>query len=628
MAFDDFKEKLKNPESQEHDALLRHVKGLIAVSRRTMGGYYSKWDYNDSIFRSEKKADKEDRSAAAKGKPTKMIVPLTFSQVMTFVAFCVTTTTQNKRFFELEPTGSEDNPLREPMELILERDIRRNQWTSFLVQFFLDIGRFSLAAAEVCYKEEYRHVRITETKQVPGPMGETQEQTKSSFQQIPTFVGNKVYPISPYRFFPDTRLPLTRYQEGEFCGSEDMFSVSSLRGDSACFNLDKIPKMTEDEHKKRQDISRIDVLETRARGQGGDGATATADGDMVKDGMVVLTKVVCDIIPKHFKVDDKTPLGDEEFPIRYIVWYANDKTIVRFEEAYYLHGLFPYVCGQFLPDQHKTVNEGLSDVCDQITNLITWLINAHITSVRSNIDSKFIVDPAGVDMKSLESRSPYIFLKKNASQTGVDRYIKQFQTTDPTAAFMDDAARLKDLLEVVTGFTGNMQGQYASGRRSATESRVVTQGASARGKTTLGGIWDTAFEPLGRQLIVNNRQEMERDTFNRVLGTAATDELWVLFKADPISIATNEDFFVFDATLPSEKAFLAQSLQEILMTMLGNPEVAMAMGYGPEQFRQIFDDVYNLRGVTNSRLPARGLSTPGAAAPVPPPQVVPMPGVA
>ena len=43
------------------------------------------------------------------------------------------------------------------------------------------------------------------------------------------FEGNRITNISPYRFFPDVRLPLTRFQEGEFCASEDLYSVSQLK---------------------------------------------------------------------------------------------------------------------------------------------------------------------------------------------------------------------------------------------------------------------------------------------------------------------------------------------------------------------------------------------------------------
>jgi hypothetical protein len=658
MTFEEFKKKLESTDSPEHSTLLSHVKKLIDKSRSDMAKNYSTWDEHDRVFQSLRAPDKEDTAAAAKGQPGKMIVPLTFSQIMTFVAFCVMSVTQNRRFFELEPTGTEDNPLAEPIELILERDLRKNQWQTFLVEFFLNIGRFSLAAAEVCYKEDYRYVRITKTETEPSAFGEETQATTTAFEKIPSFIGNKIYGISPYRFYPDTSLPLTRYQEGEFCGSEDVFSMSSLKamGD-VLFNLDKVPKMNEEEYKKRKENSRIDFGPVTRENPNLGASDRQGDADnMVKSGPVAVTKIVCDITPENFKVgdSDEGAFGTEDFPVRYIVWYANDKTIVRFEEAYFLHGMFPYILGQFIPDQHRMTNQSLADVCEQITNLITWKINAHVQSQRNSVLSKWIVDPAGVDTKTItDSTSPFIYLKKNAGLTGIDRYIKQFATVDTTQNVMKDVADLKELNEGVTGFSAQMQGQYSQGRRSATQDRVVAQGASARGKVSLGGIWDTAFEPLGKQLITNNRQEMDFETFKRIIGDRqwpanpnvppqvipsadpamppqqipvpyTDEEIFSMFKSDPVSLATAEDFFVFDGTLPSEKAFLAQSLQEVLMQILSNPTILQVLGWGGEQVKELFNQVYLLRGVTPARLPAP------APAPTqqPPLSVVPSPPAA
>jgi hypothetical protein len=175
------------------------------------------------------------------------------------------------------------------------------------------------------------------------------------------------------------------------------------------------------------------------------------------------------------------------------------------------------------------------------------------------------------------------------------------------------------------GLSAQLQGQYSSGRRSATQDRVVAQGASSRGKTTLGAIWETAFEPLGKQLIINNRQEMEFETFDRIMGKRdwplnpetqlpyTTDEIFTMFKASPQELVQNEDFFVYDGTTPSEKAFLAQSLQEIFTTILSNPQVAQILGIGPEFIKELFSQIYLLRVLLPATLPA--LTPPVAPAP-------------
>lgn len=657
MNFDQFKEALQKDDSPEHGALLKHVQRLINISRKDMSKFYSTWDEFDNVFRSRRRVDKEDIENIKKGNLAKLIVPLTHSQVMTFVAFALMSITQNRRFFELEPTGREDEVLTEPIELILERDLRKNQWNTFLVQFFLDVGRFCLGAAEVCYKEEFRNIRITQTTESEGAFGTKAKKTTSDFKRLPYFVGNKIYPVSPYHFFPDTRLPLTRYQEGEFCGSEDVFAYASLQGQDYLFNLDKIPKFTPEGYRKFRERSRADlgpiVSEPNKNPNLGEGTGDHAS--TVNSGDVCVTKMVFDLIPKNFK-NGETPWfdGELDFPVRYIAWVANDKTVVRFEEAYYLHCQFPYVAAQYIPDQHELVNDGIAAVCDQLTSLVTWKINAHMASQRNSVNSKYIVDPAGIDVKNLDSNNPYIYLKRNASSTGVDRYIKQFKTEDTTQSTFVDIGQIEAIMEKTTGLSAQLQGQYSQGRRSATQDKVVAQGATARGKTTLSGIWDTAFEPLGKQLITNNRQEMEFDTFSRIMGKRewpdnpdippqvdpltgqpgpgtpyTIEEVYALFKATPEDLVMAEDFFVYDGTLPSEKAFLAQSLQEIFTTILSNPIVAQTLGIGPEFVKELFNQIYLLRGVTPARLPALtpALPTPPAPTGIPagPPALAALP---
>ena len=641
---DKFLDKLKETDSPEHSALLTHVNNCFAASKKQIAKNYEVWDENQRIFESRREKDREDRHAELQGRPGKLIVPLSFSQVMTFVAQCVMAVTQNDRFFELQPTGQEDEVIEEAVELILARDCKRNDWMSFLIQFFLDIGRFSMGCAEVCYQEVYRKMRIKQQVPQEGVFGTppTMQETYT-YEDLPVFIGNRVYPISPYRFYPDLSLPLTRYQEGEFCGSEDIFSYTSLVADSDLFNLDKIPKYSTEDYIKRKETSRVDIgvaqqdKNPNLLGFGGDKQT----GSMVTSGSVIVGKMHVDLNPKQFSKNKDAkmePIGDEDFTVRYCVWVANDKTVIRCEEAYYYHGMFPYVCAQYIPDQHNLVNMGLSDICDSLASLVTWKLNAHMASQKRSVESKYLIDPSGVNVTDLDSRKPYIFLKKNAAQTDVRRYVQQFITQDVTANVMKDVADLKELLEQITGNTAQMQGQYSQGRRSATQDRVVAQGASARGKCTVGGIWDKAFEPLGKQMLANNRQEMDFETFSRIMGQRqwpmnpatgipyTVDEIYIMFQSTPQDIAAGEDFFVFDGTLPSEKAFLAQSLQEMFMQILANPQVAQTLGFDGNTMRELFNQIYILRGVTPARLPAQSATAPMGGAPpnltaLPPPSV-------
>ena len=312
----------------------------------------------------------------------------------------------------------------------------------------------------------------------------------------------------------------------------------------------------------------------------------------------LITKVQIDLIPKELEI------GEENFPVRYHAWIGNHQRIVRLEPTGYLHGQFTVNCGEFTPDMHGEMGKGLAGVIDYLQNVATWLINSHITSVRRTIDSKFIIDPAGIDVKQLSSRSPYIMLRKNVSRSGVDRWIKQLQTVDATGGHMTDADSMGKMIQMVTGINDNAQGQYNSGRRSATEARAVTAGAASRLRMHTSLLWHQLFDPQGQQMLANSRQGMDEELWIRVIGEAPQDEgdareyveRYQRFLGTPEAIAGMDDFMTYDATLPSEKGFIAQSMQDLLGIAMSNPETSFALNLNTGKMAE---EIARLRGLEN-----------------------------
>src|SRR6266496_1004304 len=95
-------EKIKTELEKEvpsafHKQLLEDCKALVAISRRKMSEYYTIWDNNDNTFRGIRQRDKEDVAAHERREPEKMVVPISYSQITTFVAFCFSLYTQRER---------------------------------------------------------------------------------------------------------------------------------------------------------------------------------------------------------------------------------------------------------------------------------------------------------------------------------------------------------------------------------------------------------------------------------------------------------------------------------------------------------------------------------------------------
>jgi len=345
---------------------------------------------------------------------------------------------------------------------------------------------------------------------------------------------------------------------------------------------------------------------TRSRFSGIDTTSITMGNLLAKNGKspILITEVQVKIIPATFMINDE-PLGPETTPVTYLVWIANSSRVVRFEPLNHAHGNFTYYVGEFSPDLHHLLNSGLLETIDSMQDVVSWLVNSHITSVRRIIQNQLVVDPEGVNMEDLKQHRPVIRLAPGASRTGVDRWVKQLNVSDVTSNHMGDAAVVQDLMQTTTGINDNMLGQYHPGRRSATESRTVTNSASARLKMIASVIYYSALEPLGRDMLANLRQGLSVETFVRIFGSAADPMTYQQLKpVKPSDLQGSFDFRLFDATLPSEKNVVAETLKEVLIAVLSQPEALMVLQMSPQK---LLFEVLQLKGV---RFPQRFLMTP------------------
>lgn len=577
-------------EEVQHESLqtlLNHCKQLMHTSRSFMGKFYCRWDERLRVYKSERCEDKRDRTKRDHGEPTKMVVPLSAAQVNTFVAFLMALYDQRSRFYEIQEIGVEDQKVREANELILERDLKHNKFDLVLYQFLLDIGRFGFGVLKHSYVEEKRWV-----KQITPVFDEfgTQTGSETTSVQVTSYEGNKLTSVSPYKFFPDTRLPLTRFEEGEFCACEEEHSRIALEGMEAQGLVAGIEHVTEfidaDLASRRNSKGRFSYIDINSK-------------DSSRN-MLVLTEMQVRIVPNKFEIDsDGTKLGPEPYPVLYLVWYANDQRIVRLEPMESAHDNFNFECHQFTPDVEEQINESLVGNIEKLQEVIDWLINSRVTSTSRTMDHQLIVDPTYVDMETLKARSRIIQIKKNAGRSGIDRFIQPLPVQDVTRTHLVDAAEMTRLMEKVTGVNENATGQYHTGRRSATEAKSVAQGAASRLVLVAQLIWTGALGPLGKKLLDNHRAFLSEQTFSRIVGPGrleATPDLYQSFHLPLTELVGSTDYFLFDGTTSGEKGYLAQSYQELLGILMSNPNAALQLGL---DVNKLLQEIYVLRGAPN-----------------------------
>jgi hypothetical protein len=579
-------------EEQDEDlqSLMQDCLRDLKRSRSYMGRFYSDWDHALEVYQQQIDEDAKDVRAKKKREPAKQIIPLSYAQVNTFATYLTSLYGQNASLFELEPSGSEDFKLRETSEAILDREVRLNKLYSKIYAFCLDVGRFSIGVFKTSW--EYRTIKVkpegTSANIIsffsPESLAdELSVNEVSQEQEIMVCEGTKVYNVSPYNWYPDTRLPLMRWEEGEFVADETVMHVRELARREGVYGIENVERMSTREYEERG--------ETRLEGFDPSKDTDSKGG---KNFMVAVTTMQRRLVPKDYGLSES---DEEEL---WVIEIANDKRIVRAEKMEDANMRFTYFAGLLSSDLHARPCDSLSGVIDKLQETITWLMNTRIESVKNNIEKQLVVHPQFIEVEDLQTRSPYIRLKKSAPVIGgVKNFIEQLRTSDPTVTHVQDAQELMRVMQSVSGVSENAMGNFASGRRSATEARNVAAGSGARLKLVGTNIWEMALGPLGRVMLINARQWMSEETFYKVIGEESdeTMEAWEEFhKEEWWELVGNEDYFVFDATSQSEKGFVAQSLQELTIALIGNPEMLAATNL---DVVKMITRIQELRGVKN-----------------------------
>lgn len=582
-----------------HLQLLTDTKALIDQSRRHMQLQYDKWDQSVRTFDLFYHLDQQDRKARERKEPEKQIFPLSYAQQMTFIAFCFALFTQRERIFELEGNNLESQKPAKLAEALLSRDLAHNSFEIKLYQFLLDITRFGIGIFNTSWTKETQRCRVRQQGQPLNFMGVQIPLPPQEVEQIVTkYLGNKIVNVSPYRFYPDTRLPLVRFQEGEFCGSEDEYSYVALKqmekdglitGTKWLKPFTKKMLMDRGQSRFSDDVNVIDSDISTHSGQ--------------TKGSFVLTEVERVIVPNEYMINGN-PLGEEDYPQKWLFAYVNDTRIVRAEPLNYLHDQFTYDVGQFSPDILHLLSQSLSGTIDGLQSIVSWFINARITNVRKVISDKLIVDPSGVEMKDLADRNPIIRLLPAAAGRGVDQFVKQLDLQDVTVNHLKDVEFLKDFTQVTTGINDNILGQFYTGRRSATEARNVNSSAAARLKMLASLFFGQCLTPMAQKMVSNLRDGLDEETLVKLAGVDEVMDAQGFQTVTRDDLVGSYDFEIFDGTLPSEKALIAQVLETVLQEFMKNPQLGIAMQIDP---RALLIEAMKLRGVRN---PSRFMLAP------------------
>lgn len=582
------------------------------TSADEMSSLYDGWDSHDLVYRGYRALDKDDKESVKKGDPPKIIVPITYAQTQTALSFIFSTFAQKPMLYELVANGPEDEKNKSALEMDINYQMVNQKAMFKLYCYLLDAFKYGFGVMKTDWTESYCKMRVG--KKVPkmdifasiqkmfGRSIQEQFETVESVEDVLQYQGNRLSNISPYSFFPDPSVTIAKFQEGKFVAHDEETSMREVTAQEGqeYWGTDKIPNSIPAEdmrgRKRKTGSSFAHAAATgSAPGPGQDGGN--------KPKICVRLEVEFVMTEKEASEEFKFDLGNGRDPIKWIAVVGNDKKLIKFKQAGYLHNMFNYNLSEFSPDNNSFYNPGLSDTIYELQNLITFFLNSHVVNVKKIIQNRFVGDESKFYKEDLTNNAMFIRLKQ--SGVPIDRILTQLQMQDVTSHHVQDMDTLIKLVQIVTGINENALGQYSSGRRSATEARSVNAGAAARLKMQAQLMWMQGLEPLGRQVLANTRQGRTKEVYEKIVGTKALEAPFesVIF-ADPDSLAGGYDFSPYDATLPSDKSFQANVFQELFTVLVQNPQTIQLLNKDPTKLLNHIAELYGIKNIQDFDLTA------------------------
>lgn len=556
-----------------HQKILDAVKDRKRLSEQKMKNFHCQWDDADDSMRAyihERDTDKkrkDKKKYAGEVDYVTLEVPYTFAIIMTAHTYYTSVMLSRAPVWQFSGRHGETQDAVMAVEAVMDYQLKAGQQLPVLYNWLYDMARYSLGIVG-CYWDREEKV-VCRYEKVPNtllgiPFGGTK--TQKIEEILLGYEGNKLFNVRPYDFYPDPRVPMWKFQEGEFCLRETSEGyhtiIAAAHTDPGYYiNLEALGNALKERGNDRpQGSSRVELPL-----QPGEAANAPGPG------FVKITDAYIKLIPAVWG------LGDSK---RVEVWcfhIAEDAVVIRAAPLGLYHNKFPFALMEGNFGSEEFAKFGMLEIIRPLTDILTWLVNSHFYNVRRVLNNQLIIDPSKVVTKDLTKPGQRIIrLKPSAYGQDVRTAVYQLQHTDVTRSHMGDVAVIEQMIQRVSSVVDNVMGMVnQSGRKTATEVRSSTGYSTSRLKTPVEYNSALGFDPLSQMMLANTQQLMSQERKFSIAGnTLETAQRFLM--AGPGTIAGDYDFVSIDGTLPVDRLAQANLWKEMLGQMARSPNVAMS----------------------------------------------------
>lgn len=581
-------------DSPEHKKLLSAFQDRLKLGNSALALRSAVWKTNEDMMKAYLPTSELDNARKAErtaGKPqyTTIEIPEAYATMLAAHTYLTSVFLSRSPILQIQGRHGESQSAEMALEALLDYQITAGCALPVLYIWLLDPCKYGHGVLGHYWEEEI----INSTQLVDEPPlflgmpipGATPKRVMKT-TQTRGYVGARHYNVRPQDFCFDPRVPLCRFQEGEFCIRFDQISwnrVVEKREAKVYFNTKNIPETSENGARDMGSAHTV-LPSTNFIDQ------KLSYGDGKHPGRVDIHEFFFALIPAEYG------LTASKVPEKWVFTVANEKVIIAAQPLGFLHNKFPFDVLEYEIGGYELMNRSLLEIGKPLNDVLTWLFNSHFFNVRKTLNDQFFVDPTMVVMQDLEDPNPgrLVRLKPAAYGKDVRSFVHQMPVVDVTRSHMQDAEAVRSISQRMTGVTDNIMGMVnAGGRKTATEIRSSSSFAANRLKTSVEYMSASGWAPWAQKLIQTTQQMYDQDRKYRIVGDLSQwGERFI--QVTPEQIAGFYDFTPVDGSMPIDRFAQANLWQQIMQGMQQLPSVAQAY-----DLPRVFAFVAQLAGLKN-----------------------------
>jgi hypothetical protein len=586
-----------DPNSPLHERLVSRVSSRIIMAEKGNAQRHDKWQRAEEMVMAyvpESEADavrRNDRESNGNPRYTTIMIPYTYGLLMSAHTYWTSVFFARNPIHQFAGLHGETEMQIQALEALIAY---QNDVGEMLAPYYIwlyDAGKYGHGVTGTYWCEEtvhYGEIAEMDLGDGKGP------QLFQATHELPGYKGNKCYNISPYDFNHDPRVPLTRFQDGEFCVVTCRLGWNKIleRAEQGYYiNLDQLN--TASTLDRNQNLGSSALVRPDFSQQWIDAKNDNGEPEKHPAGAVI-KEVYIRLIPKEWGI------GVSNFPQLWCISITEDyKTIVGCSPLGYIHDKFPVDVCEMEVEGYGLFNRGIPEIMEGVQNTMDWLINTHFFNVRAAMNNQFIMDPSKLVIKDIaNSHQPgFVWrLRPEAFGTDINKMFMQIPVSDVTRQHMVDLQGMLGIGERTLGINDQIMGVLnQGGRKTATEVRTSTGFGVNRQKTITEWMSATGFSNHAKKLVANSQQFYQYEAKMRIVGDLALTAGPGFIDVKPEDISGWYLPLPVDGTLPIDRMAQANLWKEVLMGITRMPP-QISMSY---DMNKIFAWMASLGGLKN-----------------------------